>query len=232
MCALTPFPVCEWPLDSPINHIEQISYTEIFEDLLRFTSTLPPIQLDRSPSCSGDSGNNPIVLKKLNHNARERDRRKKINSLYTSLRSLLPLSEQTRLSIPATISRVLKYIPELQAHVERLVQKKEEILSRQEEFSCDQENKRKGSSSFAISVSRVSEREVVVQISTFRAFETPLSHVLFNLEEDGLFLTEASCFESFGGRVFYNLHFQVERTYNLEGVVLNEKLLSLYEKRK
>ncbi|XP_021297457.1 transcription factor ORG2 isoform X2 [Herrania umbratica] len=232
MCALTPFPVCEWPLDAPINHIEQISYAEGFEDFHHFTSTLPPIELDGSPSFSGDSGNNPIVLRKLNHNARERDRRKKINSLYTSLRSLLPLSEQTRLSIPATISRVLKYIPELQAHVERLAQRKEEILSRQDEFSCDQDNKREGSSPFAMSVSRVSEREVVVQISTFRAFETPLSRVLFNLEEDGLFLTEASCFESFGGRVFYNLHFQVERTYNLEGVVLNEKLSSLYEKRK
>ena len=33
-------------------------------------------------------------VKKLNHNASERDRRKKINSLYSSLRSLLPATDQ------------------------------------------------------------------------------------------------------------------------------------------
>ena len=122
---------------------------------------------------------------------------------------------QKRLSIPATVSRVLKYIPELQAQVERLVQKKEEILSRisrQYEF-VHQQNKRKldrfKTSPFAISVTRVSETEVVIQISTFRVSQTPLSDILLNLEEDGLFLTDASCFESFGGRVFYNLKFQV-----------------------
>jgi len=33
------------------------------------------------------------MVKKLNHNASERDRRKKINSLYSSLRSLFPASD-------------------------------------------------------------------------------------------------------------------------------------------
>lgn len=33
---------------------------------------------------------NPILAKKLNHNASERDRRKKINDMYSSLRALLP----------------------------------------------------------------------------------------------------------------------------------------------
>ncbi|OMO81682.1 hypothetical protein CCACVL1_12298, partial [Corchorus capsularis] len=35
------------------------------------------------------------MVKKLNHNASERDRRKKINNLYSSLRSLLPAAAQT-----------------------------------------------------------------------------------------------------------------------------------------
>lgn len=35
------------------------------------------------------------MVKKLNHNASERDRRKKINSLYSTLRSLLPSADQT-----------------------------------------------------------------------------------------------------------------------------------------
>jgi len=39
--------------------------------------------------------NNPVVVKKLNHNASERDRRRKINSLFSSLRSCLPASGQS-----------------------------------------------------------------------------------------------------------------------------------------
>ena len=136
---------------------------------------------------------------------------------------------QKRLSIPATISRVVKYIPELQAQVERLVQKKKEILSRisrQDEFA-HQQNKRRldrlKTSPFTISVSRISETEVVIQISTFRASQIPLSAILLNLEEDGLFLTDASFFESFGGKVFYNLNFQVRfsnLTFRLQLILL------------
>lgn len=35
-----------------------------------------------------------VLEKKLNHNASERDRRKKLNTLYSSLRALLPPSDQ------------------------------------------------------------------------------------------------------------------------------------------
>ena len=35
-----------------------------------------------------------VLEKKLNHNASERDRRRKLNALYSSLRALLPLSDQ------------------------------------------------------------------------------------------------------------------------------------------
>ncbi|CAN6837306.1 unnamed protein product [Brassica oleracea] len=41
------------------------------------------------------SEGNGVLTKKLNHNASERDRRKKINSLFSSLRSCLPASDQT-----------------------------------------------------------------------------------------------------------------------------------------
>ncbi|XP_038686045.1 transcription factor ORG2-like [Tripterygium wilfordii] len=68
--------------------------------------------------------------KKLNHNASERHRRKKINGFYSSLRSLLPFDDQKKLSIPATVARVTKYIPELQQEVVRLVQKKEDLCAR------------------------------------------------------------------------------------------------------
>lgn len=110
---------------------------------------------------------------------------------------------------------MLKYIPELQGQVERLVQKKEEIMSRisRQDLFVDQVNKRKldklKTSSFAVSASRVNETEVVIQISTPRPSQTLLSAILLCLEEDGLLLTDASCFESFGARIFYSLNFLV-----------------------
>ncbi|CAN0910255.1 Transcription factor ORG2 [Linum grandiflorum] len=68
----------------------------------------------------------------MNHNASERQRRKKINALYSSLRGLLPSSDHhpvKKLSIPTTVSRVVKYIPELQQQVETLTLKKKQLLS-------------------------------------------------------------------------------------------------------
>ena len=55
-------------------------------------------QIKRSGSPKGTSStnycDNPIINKKLNHNASERERRKKINSMYASLRALLPTTNQ------------------------------------------------------------------------------------------------------------------------------------------
>ncbi|KAK1304176.1 hypothetical protein QJS10_CPB11g01563 [Acorus calamus] len=66
---------------------------------------------------------------KLNHNAYERDRRRKLNSLFSSLQSLLPgIDQKNKMSVPTTISRILKYIPELQKHVEGLRRLKEEMV--------------------------------------------------------------------------------------------------------
>lgn len=118
---------------------------------------------------------------------------------------------QKTLSIPATVSGVVKYIPELQEQVEGLIQKKEELLSRisRQEQQTRQENPRQlpaQSSSSAVAASWLNDREVMIQISTYKS---PLSEILLNLEQDGFQLLNASAFESFGGRVFHNLHLQV-----------------------
>lgn len=118
---------------------------------------------------------------------------------------------QKTLSIPATVSGVVKYIPELQQQVEGLIQKKEELLSRisRQEEQAHQENSRQlpaRSSSSAVSASWLNDREVMIQISTYTS---PLSEILLTLEEDGFLLLNVSSSESFGGRVFYNLHLQV-----------------------
>lgn len=278
----------------------------------------PKVDLDRStPSITvtGDYSSVCPMAKKLNHNASERDRRKKINNLYASLRSLLPADQtvctkmnslnnfkyqfgnvtslkrlnmlfichttnleyvqietnfyhiivridillstfvtmcncldkqresltvlvkfnnrhklwishvlkvlktssdplQKKLSIPNTISHALKYIPELQKQVEGLNRKREELLSRasKQEDAMHKEKKIKStarSSQSAVSTYRLNDREVAIQISTFKTHNNLLFEILQYLEEEGLQLENASFFESYGGRVFYNLHLQV-----------------------
>ncbi|PON88890.1 Basic helix-loop-helix transcription factor [Trema orientale] len=179
-------------------------------------------ELDPSPPSTAVTGD-PTIIKKLSHNASERDRRKKINCLYSSLRSLLPAADQMKkLSNPATISRTLKYIPELQNQVQGLIQKKEELLSsisRKVDLIYQERHKKSSAwrSLSNVSASRLNDRELVLQISTFKVQKTPLSHILVDLEEDGFSLLNATSFESFGGRVFYSLHLQVERITDTKG---------------
>uniref|UniRef100_A0A6N2JZV1 BHLH domain-containing protein n=1 Tax=Salix viminalis TaxID=40686 RepID=A0A6N2JZV1_SALVM len=241
----TLFSTFEWSLEEPIiSHEKNYSFRDCEAPAGPFThfppSPPPNIrELDRSASFTAYSGSgDPDMVKKLHHNASERDRRKKINSLYSSLRSLLPASDHMKkLSIPSTISRVLKYIPELQQQVEKQIQRKEELLSKLsgQGYLIHQENQRKDtmySSLSSVSASRLGDREVVVQISTSKILKTPLSEILLNLEENGLVLINSSSFESFGGNVFYHLHLQVmQGNCTLECETLNEKLISLCTKR-
>ncbi|KAL0001086.1 hypothetical protein SO802_014867 [Lithocarpus litseifolius] len=99
---------------------------------------------------------------------------------------------------------MVKYIPELQQQVDVLIQKKEELISRicGQGEQIHQENQRqiasRGSLS-AVSASWLNDREVMIQISTYKVHKSPLAEILPNLEKDGFL-------KSFGGRVFYNLH--------------------------
>ncbi|XP_048127639.1 transcription factor ORG2-like isoform X2 [Rhodamnia argentea] len=191
---------------------------------------------------NGEAG----VVKKLNHNARERDRRKKINGLYSTLRSLLPSADQTKLSIPATVSRVLKYVPELQQQVQILAQEKEELLSRinaaqgSEDCTHQETGKGKGAipnSAPSISTNHLSESEVAIQICTTKVATqnttVDFSEILLNLDYHGFPLINASTFKSFGGTrtTFCNLHVQVERSWGMECEALKEILLALYDQK-
>ncbi|KAG4912919.1 hypothetical protein AAZX31_19G119600 [Glycine max] len=172
------------------------------------------VEMERSTAPSPDD---PAMVKKLSHNASERDRRKKVNNLVSSLRLLLPVEDQTKkMSIPATVSRVLKYIPELQHQVQALNKKKEELLCRISKNlkgdSVNKESQRRIShhnSDFVVSTSRLNDCEAVVHISFYEAHKVPLSEILHCLENNGLLLLNASSSETFGGRFFYILHFQI-----------------------
>ncbi|KAF3555931.1 hypothetical protein F2Q69_00014933 [Brassica cretica] len=215
MCALVPpfFPNFGWPLTG-----EYESYYLAGENLDNCTFFYFPVpetyrvvhqrnSLGVSISSAGTGiDNSPVVNKKLKHNASERDRRKKINSLFSSLCSCLPASDQSKkLSIPQTVSRSLKHILELQEEVKKLIQKKEELLV------------------------RVSGQRAIEQQPKIHNFW--ISNVLSGLEEDGIVLVDVSLSRSQGERVFYTLHLQVDNIDNdkLNCTELSQMMLYLYE---
>ncbi|XP_061370924.1 transcription factor ORG2-like [Gastrolobium bilobum] len=175
----------------------------------KFSSPQPHVEVERFRPFS-----DPTTLKKLNHSASERDRRKKINRSIASLGSLIPVADQTKkMSIPNKISHALKYIPQLQHEVEGLRKKKEELLSwiSQKGDPVKKQSQRKISqlnSVFVVSATRLNVNEAAIQISSYEVYKTPLSEILIFLENNGLFLLNSSSSETFGGRVFYNLHLQ------------------------
>ncbi|KAL1191538.1 Transcription factor ORG2 [Cardamine amara subsp. amara] len=250
MCALVPplFPNFGWPSTG-----EYDSYYLAGENLNNGTFLDFPVPETYGVAHHQDSlavvsvssegngiDNTPVVIKKLNHNASERDRRKKINSMFSSLRSCLPASDQSKkLSIPETVSRSLKYIPELQQQVKKLVQKKEELLVRVsgqrdfEHYNDNQKPKAVASYVSTVSATRLGENEVMVQISSSKIHNFSISNVLSGLEEDGFVLVDVSSSRSQGERLFYTLHLQVEKIddyYKINCDELSQRMLYLYEK--
>ncbi|XP_009625856.1 transcription factor ORG2 [Nicotiana tabacum] len=230
-----------WLLEDPISHQFINTAAETSDNLSSSqTRLLQHCDSNKFDQIINNGDQPDQMVKKLNHNASERDRRKKINTLYSSLRSLLPASDHTKkLSIPSTISRVLKYIPELQIEVERLIEKKEELTSRtisNKENSADfNKQKRRGGneiSSLVISASEVGDKEVVIQISTLKINKCSFGEAVSELEDEGLSLLNSSCFETFEDRVFYTLHFQVQGTMVVELDTLRDKLSSYFEEDK
>ncbi|KAJ8423188.1 hypothetical protein Cgig2_023379 [Carnegiea gigantea] len=181
------------------------------------------------------------LAKKLNHNTRERDRRKRMNALYSALRALLPASlhHKEELSIPGTISLVVDYVRELQKEVQNLLHQKEELSSKISEFqgvrkkSIPQEEKvtrgKRALSSCEISVEKLGETEIVIHISRYERVSLP--EVLLLLEDHGLLVLNVSCFQCFGGRTLCSIHLWIEGAYSAVNCeTLNEQLLAMFEK--
>ncbi|KAL9265053.1 Transcription factor ORG2-like protein [Drosera capensis] len=140
-----------------------------------------------------------------------------------------------KLSIPATVSRVVKYIPELQKEVGSLLQKKEKLMTsrsvslqeaRQRTSEADQ-----CSSSCSVSVSKLGDMEFVVQISTSKAHKrVSLSHVLSMLEENGLLVIDVSSFRTNAGLDLFTVHLYVDGMQQISCVWLRQQLLALNKK--
>ncbi|KAL9155024.1 hypothetical protein ABFS82_10G155100 [Erythranthe guttata] len=225
-----------WLLDDPISHdhhqANMINYLSADrpQDTSEYSIDLhSPNSSRTNPKINGGDGNKTV--KKLNHNASERDRRKKINNLYSSLRSLLPNEDQSRkLSIPATVSRVVKYIPEIQKEVERLTHKKEMLTSKITSPSAPSSfglKKQNNINSSAVTATQIGEREIVFQISKadYQKRALQISEAVTTFEEQGFLLTNATSFESFDGRIFFNLHIQAQGNHQvMNAEILKEKL--------
>ncbi|KAL0365049.1 UNVERIFIED_CONTAM: Transcription factor [Sesamum angustifolium] len=107
---------------------------------------------------SAEEGPSDVVAnKKLDHNAKERIRRMKLNASYLALRSLLPDSRRSkkRWSAPAIVEKVLKYIPELEStemdNISSAASKKKRIASGQHQ-------------NLTVCVNKINQEEAVVQV--------------------------------------------------------------------
>ncbi|XP_048624227.1 transcription factor bHLH101 [Brassica napus] len=181
-----------------------------------------------------------VLEKKLNHNASERDRRRKLNALYASLRALLPPSDQKRkLSIPKTVAGVVKYIPEQKQELQRLYRRKEELMKRIsnkiETLNHQQEQLRNralmmesiDSSSQKIAANWITNTEIAVQIATWKW--TSISDMLLRLEENGLNVISVSSSVSSTARIFYTLHLQMRGDCRVRLEELDGMLYGLHQ---
>ncbi|KAL4587418.1 hypothetical protein LXL04_000288 [Taraxacum kok-saghyz] len=257
MLALPPslFPTTYgWPLEDLFAQNLQQDCEDHISTIFDF-STYDQIQHDFAPEYSREAINGSIgdymkVTKKLNHNANERDRRKKINDLYAFLRSLLPKStdQKKRISIPVTVSCALKYLPKLQKEVQELRSEKERLLSCSSSTDIisgehleikNQCTKEETIYSVVVSVCVIGEKEVVIQLISSNVHMNKtngnigfLSVVLEYLEEeeDGVFLLNATTSKCLGGERFLNtLSLQVQGDHQIEAEKLKEKICSLYQ---
>ncbi|KAG2258265.1 hypothetical protein Bca4012_021605 [Brassica carinata] len=178
---------------------------------------------------------NSVVIKKLNHNAGERNRREKTNCLFSSLLSCLPKTDETKKpSIPQTLSRSLQYIPELQKEVKKLIQKKEDLLARvsgQREIYVKLQPEVAASYFSTVFATKVKDNEVMVQISSSKIHIFSIYNVLSGLEADGFALVDVSSSISRGDRLLYTLNLQVDKVDN-EKLIFEElcqRILYFYE---
>ncbi|KAL0422281.1 UNVERIFIED_CONTAM: Transcription factor [Sesamum latifolium] len=183
---------------------------------------------------SAEEGPSDVVAKKLDHNAKERIRRMKLNASYLALRSLLPDSRRSkkRWSAPAIVERVLKYIPELENEVEALRSKKENIL--QQSSSASKKKKKINASAqhqnLTVCVNKINQEEAVVQVCMGTGEDddedgevVAFTNLLQTVEDEGICsIKSASTVHVCEGRICCHLHIQVNQSSSEAEVYIEE----------
>ncbi|KAG2334588.1 hypothetical protein Bca52824_005768 [Brassica carinata] len=239
MCALTPMSpskqqewyttsTMEFPwlsqLDSYSPTLPSFLYTSFDQpdDLKNYNTNLHPhmnlAHINGSNNNNNNSNNDQEadLEKKLNHNASERDRRRKLNALYASLRALLP--DQKKAEHSKDRRGVVKYIPEQKQELQGLSRRKEELLkiiSIKTATMKHQQEKLKDrammdsidSSSQKMAANWITDTEIAVQIATSKW--ASISDMLLRLEENGLNVISVSSSVSSTASIFYTLHLEM-----------------------
>ncbi|EPS74183.1 hypothetical protein M569_00579 [Genlisea aurea] len=161
--------------------------------------------------------------KKIRSDA-ERDRRKKMKHLYSTLSSLLPPPQDSsvtkRVSIPATISRAVEYIPELEKRVEGMISERQSLLLKK------LSRRRRNCLAHHLTVTPINDELTVVQISAEARCDSSFSEAVMVLEMDGFVVLSASSFASSSGPTLLTLHLKSQLKCDPEKV--HEKLKPLF----
>ncbi|XP_030478124.1 transcription factor bHLH160 isoform X3 [Cannabis sativa] len=166
------------------------------------------------------------LIKKQEHNAKERIRRMKISETYMALGSLLPSTRLSKLkkrwTAPRIIDKALEYIPELENEIEELITLKKKTLSAVENIPVVEVVNQKNISSatlaspvnnsLTVSVNEVKKDEVIIQICRPRNKQKDFPSLLEYIEdqEQGIFIIlSASTLHVCDERDCYHIHIQI-----------------------
>lgn len=175
------------------------------------------------------NGEEGSVVKKQDHNAKERVRRKNLNASYLALGSMLPLDSRRskkRWSAPVIIDRVLDYVPELENEIKKLTLEKNYMLSALEKQQKLNQTPHKKVQAPTVSMHEVKESHVIIQICLQKDREDVLSNLIRNLEAEGMCIESASTFHICDDNVSYHLHIEMEETGAECIAILREKVTS------
>ncbi|KAK6945616.1 Myc-type, basic helix-loop-helix (bHLH) domain, partial [Dillenia turbinata] len=154
--------------------------------------------------------------KRLEHNAKERVRRMKLNASYLALHALLPNSRRSkkRWSNPFIIDKVLQYLPALEKEIGMLKSKKDALLSSVEKKQqpLNLNNNLPLESQVpkpTVSITQVKDGEVIIQICMQKGRRDFLSKLIENVQREGMNIEFASSNIVCDDRVCCNLKIQV-----------------------
>ncbi|KAH9609102.1 hypothetical protein KSS87_004468 [Heliosperma pusillum] len=183
------------------------------------TTTATTTMIDGQVATALEAGQGSST-KKLNHNAKERVRRMKLNATFLALRALLPESRRAkkRWSAPYVIDRALEYIPELQKEIEKQTLEKNNMLSvigNKQAISTEDDQRvlpkqvHNNSTSLTVSINQVKDGEVIIQICEDKDKVGVLTTLFDKLEAEGLIVLGASSLCASQDRSCFHIHIQV-----------------------
>ncbi|XP_074316007.1 transcription factor bHLH160-like [Silene latifolia] len=184
------------------------------------TTTTEAVMIDEQQLPAAlEVGQGLSCTKKLNHNAKERVRRMKLNDTFLALRALLPESRRAkkRWSAPYVIDRALEYIPELQKQIEKRTLEKDNMLSvigNKQAISTEHDQHllpHNNSTTLTVSINQVKDGQVIIQICEDKDKVGVLTTLFDKLEAEGVMVLGASSLCASQDRSCFHIHTQINK---------------------